>query len=196
MLKIYTFIAYYCYIVHENKKKEVVIQALFKSNQLLLRKVKQLTKELNSHKKTCTCKTPIDQRTIKTETLFYKFFVYIKPLVKRKWRGPSVKSSIVRHFKNSPKKIGPKLKPSGREEFLLCLMKIRLGFLYEDLANRFLISKTLASRIFSTWVKAAAAVFVPKMENIVASRPNKFSIFSQLHSIADATEIFLQTPKN
>ena len=80
----YTFIAYYCYnIVHENKKKEVVIQALFKSNQSLLQKVKQLTKELNSRKKTCTCKTPIDQRIIKTETLFDKFFAYIKPLVKK-----------------------------------------------------------------------------------------------------------------
>ena len=34
------------------------------------------------------------------------------------------------------------------------------------------------------------------MENIVASRPNKFNKFSRLHSMADATEIFLQTPKN
>ena len=127
-----------------------------------MQKVKQLTKELNSHKKTCTCKTPIDQRIIKTDkdvlfytginskALFDKFFEYIKPLVKRKWRGPRVKSSIVRRFKNSPKKIGPNLKLSGREEFLLCLMKIRLGLLHEDLANRFSISKTLASRMFST----------------------------------------------
>ena len=109
------------------KKKKVVIQALFKSNQSLLRKVRQLTKELNSHKKTCTCKTPIDQRIIKTDkdvlfytgikskALFDKFFEYIKPLVKRKWRGISVKSNIVRRFKNSPKKFGPKLKLSGRE---------------------------------------------------------------------------------
>ena len=167
MLKMYTFIAYYCYnIVHENKKKEVVIQALFKSNQLLLCKVKELTKELNSHKKTCTCKTPIDQRIIKTDkdvlfytgikskALFDKFFEYIKPLVKRKWRGPSVKNSIVTLFKNSSKKIGPKSKLSAREEFLLCLMKIRLGLLHEDLPNRFSISKPLASTIFSTWVKA------------------------------------------
>ena len=94
----------------------------------------------------------------------------------------SVKGSIVRRFKNSPKKIGPKSKLSGREEFLLCLIKIRLGLLHEDLAKRFSISKTLASRIFSTWVKATAAVlkshvFVSKMENIVPSRPNKFSKF-------------------
>ena len=79
-------------------------------------------------------------------------------------------------------------------------MQIRLGLLHEDFANRFLISKTLASRIFSTWVKATASVlkslvFVPKMENIVACRSYKFRKFSRLHSIADATEIFLQTPK-
>ena len=121
-------------------------------------------------------------------------------MVKRNWRGPRVKSSIVRRSKNSPKKIGPKSKLSGGEEFLLCLMKIRLGLLHEDLANRFSISKTLASRIFSTWVKATAAVskslvFIPKMENIVASRPNKFSKFWRLHSIADATEIFYKQLK-
>ena len=49
MLKMYIFIAYYCYnIGHENKKK-VVIQALFKSNQSLLRKVKQLTVLIRKH---------------------------------------------------------------------------------------------------------------------------------------------------
>ena len=88
-----------------------------------------LTKELNSHKKTCTCKNPIDQRIIKTDkdisfyteikakALLYKFFEYIKPLVKRKWRGPSVKRSIVRRFKNLPRKIGPKSKLYGRKNF-------------------------------------------------------------------------------
>ena len=117
MLKTYTFIAYYCYnIVHEIKKG-VVIQALFKSKQTLLRKVKQLTTELNSHKKRCTCKTSIDQRITKTDkdalfytgikskALFDRFFEYIKPLVKRKWSGPDVKCNIVKHLKNAPKKL-------------------------------------------------------------------------------------------
>ena len=112
-----------------------------------------------------------------------KFLDYIKPLVKRKWRRSSLKSSIVRCFKNSPKKTGTKSKLSVRGEFLLCLMKIRLGLLHKDFDNQFLISTTLASRIFSTWVKATAAilkflVFVPKMENNVASESNKFSKFS------------------
>ena len=80
-------------------------------------------------------------------------------------------------------------------------MKVRLGLLHEDLANRFLISKTLASRIFSAGVKATTAglkfiIIIPKMENIIASRPTKFSKFSWLHSIADATEVFIKTHKN
>ena len=92
--------------------------------------------------------------------------------------------------KIQPKNIGPKSKLSGRKEFLM----------HQDLANSFSIPKTSVSRIFSTWVKTTAAVlqslvFVPKMENIVVSRPNKFSNYSRLHSTADATEIFLQTPK-
>lgn len=72
MLKTYTFIAYYCdNIVHKNKKKEVVLQALFNSNQSLLQKVKHLTKK--NILKTCTLKTPIDQRIITThkDVLFY-----------------------------------------------------------------------------------------------------------------------------
>ena len=113
-----------------------------------MRKVKHLTKELKLIKKHVLAKPLIKTDKdvlfypgIKSKTLFDKFLEYIKPLVKRKWRSPSVKRSIVRRFKNSPRKIGPKSKLSGRGEFLLCLMKIRLGLLHEDLANRFLISK-------------------------------------------------------
>ena len=195
------------------KKKEVLIKHLVLNNKSLNLKIKQLTKELSMLKKTCTCNLPIDKKILKTDKdvnfytgiktreLFDKILEFTKPIVRRKWRGPSFKSTIVRSFKKSPKKIGPKPKLSCREEFLLCLMKIRLGLLHEDLANRFGISKTLVSRIFSTWVKATASVlksfvFIPDMEKIAASRPKKFHKFPKLHSILDATEIFLQTPKN
>ena len=57
-------------------------------------------------------------------------------------------------------------------------MKIRFGLLHEDLADRFSISRTLTGRIYFTGVKATAVVlkpllFLPKMENIVVSRPKK-----------------------
>ena len=36
------------------------------------------------------------------------------------------------------------------------LMKIRLGLLNEDIADRSKVSRTLISQIFSTWVRATA----------------------------------------
>ena len=197
----------------KDNQHDMEVKYLIKCNQTLSAKVKKLNGKIKLLEKHCTCKTSVCNKIlttdknvlfftgIKSKTLFDKLFNYIKPLVKRKWRGPSVNSAIVRNFKKSPKKIGPKSKLSGREEFLMCLMKIRLGLLQEDLANRFNVSKTLTGRIFTTWVKSTASalksfVFVPDMEYIVSSRPTKFKSFTKLHTIADATEIFLQTPKN
>ena len=48
-------------------EKVVIVYALRKSNQLILRKNTQLTKELNAHKKKCACKTLIDQRIFRTD---------------------------------------------------------------------------------------------------------------------------------
>ena len=197
---------------HE-KHRDILIKYLVRRNKELSEKVKNLSDNILLVQKHCTCKTSIDKKILTSDknVLFYtgiknvntfdKLFNFVKPLVKRKWRGPNVNTAIIRKFKKSPKKLGPKPKLSAREEFLMCLMKIRLGLLQEDLANRFSISKTLAGRIFTTWVKSTASalksfVFVPDMDNISSSRPTKFNNFPRLHTIADATEIFLQTPKN
>lgn len=40
-----------------------------------------------------------------------------------------------------------------KEDFILTMMKLRLGLLFEDFADRFGISSSLASDIFTTWVK-------------------------------------------
>ena len=53
--------------MHMRIEKVVIVYALRKSNQLILRKNTQLTKELNAHKKKCTCKTLIDQRIFRTD---------------------------------------------------------------------------------------------------------------------------------
>ena len=39
------------------------------------------------------------------------------------------------------------------QEFLLTMMRLRLGLLLDDLAFRFKISGALASSIFTTWIK-------------------------------------------
>lgn len=40
-----------------------------------------------------------------------------------------------------------------KEDLILTMMKLRLGLLFEDFADRFGISSSLASDIFTTWVK-------------------------------------------
>ena len=79
-------------------------------------------------------------------------------------------------------------------------MKIRLRLLNEDIADRFKASCTLISQIFSTWVRATAKVLscmikVWDLDTVNTLKPKKFKS-QKLHSIADATEIFIQTPKD
>ena len=53
---------------------------------------------------------------------------------------------------NTPKKL------SQRDGFLLTLMRLRLGLLNEDLAQRFEVSPTLGSYIFRTWINLLSKV--------------------------------------
>ena len=79
-------------------------------------------------------------------------------------------------------------------------MKIRLGLLNGDIANQFKVSCALISQIFSTWVRATAKVLssmikVCDLDTVNTLKPKKFKS-QKLHSIADATEIFIHTPKD
>lgn len=66
--------------------------------------------------------------------------------------GPSLLSHPLKN-KLSRQKRGRKRSLSAKNELLLTLMKIRLGLLNEDLAQRFGISKQNNSNNFTTWVK-------------------------------------------
>ena len=46
---------------------------------------------------------------------------------------------------------------SRKDEFLLVLMRLRLGLLNEDVADRFCVSAGVASNIFTTWIKMLSA---------------------------------------
>ena len=78
---------------------------------------------------------------------------------------------------------------------------MRLNLPMRDLANRFNISLSTCSRVFSSWTKASAAilksfVFVPDQGTINATRPPRFSSFKNLNMIIDCSELFIQTPKS
>ena len=86
-----------------------------------------------------------------TIVLFNKIYRLIQPFLNNiiYWKRPKHAKdfSKVRHRRcNAPKKL------SQRDEFLLKLMRLRLG-LNEDLTERFRVLPTLCSYIFTKWFK-------------------------------------------
>ena len=88
-----------------------------------------------------------------------------------------------------------------QQEFLLTLMRLRLGLTYQDLAKRFGVSRTLSSRIFHSWLAAMAKTigclvqWLPK-KHIHATMPDRFRRLLDLRAILDCTEICIGTPKD
>ena len=83
---------------------------------------------------------------------FFNLCDFISPFVERKWRGAkSTRKPSSKLIKsNLNKKKGSACKLTKYDEFLITLMKIHLGLLNEDIADRFKVSWTLISQIFST----------------------------------------------
>lgn len=138
---------------------------------------------------------------IDSKNMFAKLHDYIAPYVQRRWRGISALCKNIRKFGRKPKRFGPARYLKPVDEFLLTLMRLRLGLLNFDLARRFDISEALASQIFHSWLKAMASVFgkmvfIPDMETLIATKPQRYRHLPDLHSIIDCTEIFIETPKD
>ena len=97
-----------------------------------------------------------------------------------------------RQFKSTPKKFGPDTKFSLKDELLLTLMKLRLGILTADLADRF--------RIFYSWIRGMSEylksfTYMPDTEAVLATSPKRYKSFSNLISIIGCSEIFIETPR-
>ncbi|XP_065652925.1 uncharacterized protein LOC136080238 [Hydra vulgaris] len=93
---------------------------------------------------------------ISSIAIFNVIFGLLKPFLPsiRYWRGPKHSRSKVKQLKSISK---CKLL-SHKEEFLMTLMRLRLGLLNEDIADRFDISKALCSNIFTTFIRIIACI--------------------------------------
>ena len=136
-----------------------------------------------------------------SKAVFEKLHLFIASLVNRRWKGVKGAALNIRKFTKEPRRFGPQRKLSSRAEFLLTLMRLRLGLLGKDLASRFNISESLCSRIFHAWLRACSKVFgsmvfIPDEETLIATKPKKFRRIQDVHSIIDCTEIFIETPKD
>ena len=171
-------------------------------------KVRKLQRELSM----CTCKQSSHAIVLKTDEdvvfytgrngkgMFSSLHDYIAPFVKRGWKGVSrvvskVRRAIIRCQR------GPCRKLESRDEFLLTLMRLKLGLLHNDLAKRFKVFKTLSGQIFNCWLRAMARVlrsmvYIPNKGVISATTPKRFNEIRSRHSIIDCSELFMETPQD
>ena len=168
--------------VKETPKKSREKQPLFCKGTLYSQLIKSDRK--------CNFYTNISSKKL-FEELFKLFFPYAN---KRCNLGKMMR-------KSTPKKTGRKKLLKGIDEMLLTMMKLKLGLFFEDLGDRFSISKSTASRIFECWIRAMALclksiIYMPDVENIRATLPSKFSSCADVVSIIDCSEIFIETPKD
>ncbi|VDI47584.1 Hypothetical predicted protein [Mytilus galloprovincialis] len=88
------------------------------------------------------------------------------------------------------------------DQLLLVLMKLKLNLLFDDLARRFGISKSLASKMFNAWMPVLAeklkdlVAWLPR-ETIRACCPESFrENYPRTTVIIDCAETFIQRPTN
>ncbi|KAK0155168.1 hypothetical protein N1851_002493 [Merluccius polli] len=130
---------------------------------------------------------------------FMAFWKLVEPAVNSKMvritstnKTASSSSSTVSH---------PTTKLPPIEELLLFLMHLSVGSLLQDLAERFSIHRSTASRIVSTWTHflycllGSQRLWIPP-EVVRAHLPPEFSAFADTHVVLDCTEIFCQTPSS
>lgn len=117
------------------------------------------------------------------------------------WRGTKrhLSTKVRRKFVKCQRK-----KLSFKDEFLLTLMRLHLGLLNEDLADRFNISPATCSNIFTTWVRILSTAlgnclvnWLPR-EAIRDHLPNIYKKMGhyKLRCIIDCTEVFIERPKS
>ena len=95
---------------------------------------------------------------------------------------------------------GPSRSLSIEQEFLLVLMRLRMGLLVDDLAYRFNITISQVSSVFTTWIK-----FLSKELGVLIVWPSKLQVKKSLpycfkkicpkcRVIIDCSEVFTESP--
>lgn len=87
------------------------------------------------------------------------------------------------------------------DEFLLVLMRLRLGLLVKDLEFRFKISSSTISKIFNSWILfmcecMQSIITFPELNVLQLRVPKCFEKFSDTRILLDCTEVFIQSPSS
>ena len=186
-----------------NKEKEQLQIEIQSLNQHM----EKLTRERKSSKPFSATVIKSDRKMrfytgIQSVAVFNALFSLVKPHILKLnyWRGNRVLCSKARNksrLRTKPNKL------HGKDQLLLVLMKLRLGLLNEDLADRFQISVGTCSSIFCTLVKFLSQFFgdalitwLPK-EVVRSNLPVVFAEKNKnVRCIIDCSEVYIERPKS
>ena len=88
---------------------------------------------------------------------------------------------------------------SNSQRLLLTLMRIRCGFLQEDLGIRFLVDQSTVSRTLSQWIPLLARqleALIQWPKTTIGPTEYPYSMMPNTVGIIDRTEIFIERPSN
>jgi hypothetical protein len=134
-----------------------------------------------------------------SKSILNGLFSTIKADKMKYWSGK--KSAKDMNYEKEGNKPGPKRKLSPYQEFVLTLVRLRLGLVGFILADLFGVSKSRVSQIFTSWITYLHDVVGPLIkwqtkEKNVKYMPKSFKkSFPRTRSIIDCTEFFIQKPK-
>lgn len=119
------------------------------------------------------------------------------------WKGSNHKEQSYQ-FVGETAEPGPRRVLLPFHEYILTLVRIRLGLLNKHIADIFGISCTTASNIFTTWVNLMYHVLKPVLkwpskEALQKHMSNAFKKAfpkTRVHVIDDCTEFYIQRPRN
>lgn len=134
-------------------------------------------------------------------TCLMTLFSLIKPFCSNLKYWDSNKLSDVGYQKDSTiNKPGRKRTFSPFEEFILTLVRLRLGLLTNLLSDLFGISTASVSKTFRTWICFLGKILKdtlliwPSKQQISSNLPKSFKKFPSVRIIIDCTEIYIEKP--
>ena len=131
---------------------------------------------------------------------FKALFDYLKDAAatKRNWRGGETanKSHFSDRFQRKP---GPDLKLTLEEEFLIVMIRLKMGLFQKDLALRFGLSEATTSRVFTSWINLMYIELkdlceMPDCES--SEKAKQFGRFPMVRVILDCKEIYTEKPSS
>jgi len=129
------------------------------------------------------------------------FYDYLKPKLDKiqYWKGEKRLKESQPYQVDDKNKPGPSRKLTYLDEMLLVLMRLKAGLFLQDLADRFGISTSLASRICITWINLLYLELkdlfpFPSQELVRKNMPQEFAEYPTTRIILDCSEILIQRP--